>query len=267
MGIIENARRIRISTIDDIRPSAEYFRDTVSDLCGLRIAATHNIARRITPVDEDGNLLATSIFGWDENTSDWWKTEGLALNSPIPMACRYESEPFWINKDGIVSQYNNRFLEQLDLSNFSERTRTSAAIVVPIHLPFGQIGSVSYNPPNSLESDLSDKFHAHCEELGLYARTFIRSYVNVNERSPILPIKSKLSKREVEILRWAALGKTDQEISMIIDRSRATIRFHIRNATEKLDAVNKSQAVFKATQLGYLSAKKPSGRKPRHRSV
>lgn len=47
---------------------------------------------------------------------------------------------------------------------------------------------------------------------------------------------------------------------MILERSRATVRFHIRNATQKLDAVNKSQAVFKATQLGYLSAKKANRR-------
>jgi DNA-binding CsgD family transcriptional regulator len=57
----------------------------------------------------------------------------------------------------------------------------------------------------------------------------------------------------VECLRWAAMGKTDIEISMIIKRSRATVRFHIHNASMKLDAVNRSQAVFKATQLGYIS--------------
>jgi DNA-binding CsgD family transcriptional regulator len=52
------------------------------------------------------------------------------------------------------------------------------------------------------------------------------------------------------------LGKTDHEISLILERSRATVRFHIHNATTKLDAVNKSQAVFKATQLGYISIKR-----------
>ena len=36
-------------------------------------------------------------------------------------------------------------------------------------------------------------------------------------------------------------------------RSRATVRFHIHNASIKLDAVNRSQTVFKAAQLGYIS--------------
>ena len=39
---------------------------------------------------------------------------------------------------------------------------------------------------------------------------------------------------------------------MILGRSHATVRFHIQNAGEKLDAVNRSQTVFKAAQLGYI---------------
>ena len=51
---------------------------------------------------------------------------------------------------------------------------------------------------------------------------------------------------------WAAVGKTDREISMILSRSHATIRFHIQNAGIKLNAVNRSQTVFKAAQLGFI---------------
>ena len=40
---------------------------------------------------------------------------------------------------------------------------------------------------------------------------------------------------------------------MIMSRSRATVRFHIHNASIKLNAVNRSQTVFKAAQLGYIS--------------
>ena len=55
------------------------------------------------------------------------------------------------------------------------------------------------------------------------------------------------------ISRLAYIGKTDLEISMIMSRSRATVRFHIHNASMKLNAVNRSQTVFKAAQLGYIS--------------
>ncbi|MEY4240261.1 MAG: hypothetical protein RL339_2862, partial [Pseudomonadota bacterium] len=49
-------------------------------------------------------------------------------------------------------------------------------------------------------------------------------------------------------------GKTDKEISMILGRSHATIRYHIHRAGEKLDSVNRAQTIFKAGQLGYLGA-------------
>ena len=55
-------------------------------------------------------------------------------------------------------------------------------------------------------------------------------------------------------MRWAAVGKTDQEIAMLLSRSCATVRFHIHNAAVKLDAVNRSQTVFKASQLGFLGS-------------
>lgn len=256
MSIIQNIKKIRIDSADSIKTSAKNFRDIVDSLCGLKIAASHNIARQNTPIDKDGKLLATTVFGWETTKSDWWKTESLSLNSPIITACRYESEPFWINDCGIHARNVNLFLEEIDLSKFSQRAMTHAAIVVPVHMPFGQIGAVSFNPTSKEHSDMTEYYEKYSEELGIYGRTFIHSYVNVSERTPLLPIKSKLSRREVECLRWAALGKTDHEISLILDRSRATIRFHIHNATKKLDAVNKSQAVFKATQLGYISIKR-----------
>src|SRR3546814_17340441 len=65
-----------------------------------------------------------------------------------------------------------------------------------------------------------------------------------------LPADCQLTKREVECLRWAAVGKTDKEISLILARSHATVRFHIQNAGEKPDAVNRSKTIFKAGQLG-----------------
>jgi DNA-binding CsgD family transcriptional regulator len=68
-----------------------------------------------------------------------------------------------------------------------------------------------------------------------------------------IPSDCRLSKREVECLRWAAIGKTDKEISLILALSHATVRYHIQRAGEKLNAVNRSQTGFKAAQLGYIS--------------
>lgn len=53
-------------------------------------------------------------------------------------------------------------------------------------------------------------------------------------------------------MRWAAAGKTNEEIGMILGLQRTTVRFHIQSASIKLDAVNRDQTMFKAAQLGFL---------------
>jgi DNA-binding NarL/FixJ family response regulator len=56
-----------------------------------------------------------------------------------------------------------------------------------------------------------------------------------------------LSDREIEVLTWAASGKTSAEIAKILGISKRTIDFHIDNAREKLGVKNRTQAVIKAT--------------------
>ena len=130
---------------------------------------------------------------------------------------------------------------------------TRAAIVVPVHMAFGRIGAVSFNPLDEDRIDLAAEYEEYADLFAILSRAFISSYTVVMTSPEPLPAGSRLSKREVECLRWAAIGKTDLEISMIMSRSRATVRFHMHNASIKLNAVNRSQTVFKAAQLGYIS--------------
>jgi DNA-binding CsgD family transcriptional regulator len=104
------------------------------------------------------------------------------------------------------------------------------------------------------KEDLSEEFALYGNLLGQLTRRFIAGYVQAMRTKRRIPSDFVLSKREVECLRWAAIGKTDKEISMILGRSHATIRYHIHRAGEKLNSVNRAQTIFKAGQLGYLGA-------------
>ena len=247
-----NIDAVRVSGPDDIRRAAEALH-LIAMSCGMRAAPAHDIADKRTPVDAEGNLLAKDVFGWNDADRVWWRNSRIALDSPLTAACRFESQPFWVNALGFHTGQRNAYLDAIDLTNFEHRAMTWAAIGVPVHLPFGQIGAVSFNPIDRQHTDLAREFEEYGDALGLYARTFIATYVHVMGSIQALPPQSRLSKREVECLRWAAIGKTDLEISMIMSRSRATVRFHIHNAATKLNAVNRSQTVFKAAQLGYIS--------------
>lgn len=75
----------------------------------------------------------------------------------------------------------------------------------------------------------------------------LRQVGRLNDLNPV-----QLSPREAEILRWTADGKSAQEIADILHVTKHTIEFHIKNATYKLQAVNKTSAVVKALVLGLL---------------
>jgi DNA-binding response OmpR family regulator len=66
-------------------------------------------------------------------------------------------------------------------------------------------------------------------------------------RTGLWPKLIALNDREVEVLTWAARGKTSAEIGRILDLTKRTVDFHIDNARTKLGAATRTEAVIKAT--------------------
>lgn len=62
-----------------------------------------------------------------------------------------------------------------------------------------------------------------------------------------------LTDRETECLRWAAIGKSEWEISQILGISEHTSERHLLNAKRKLGAANRVQAVAEAIRLGLVA--------------
>lgn len=61
-----------------------------------------------------------------------------------------------------------------------------------------------------------------------------------------------LTARELECLRWVALGKSTGEIAAILKISPHTTRGYLKSVHYKLDCVTSAQAVTKAVQQGLL---------------
>ncbi len=62
----------------------------------------------------------------------------------------------------------------------------------------------------------------------------------------------KLSKREIECLRWVSAGKTDWEIGQLLDLATPTVHFHVERAKKKLNAATRAQAVALSVLHGLL---------------
>lgn len=243
---------VLIERSEDIRPAAIVLRDAVHRAARLHVAPCHDISSREPMRDHEGDVLASGIFA-GSGADPWWLDTQLALTSPLAAGCRFTAEPFWCNARGIHARRPNPLLDTIDLSDFERRARTRAAIVVPVHMAFGQLGAVSLLPEDGASDDLAPVFARWADILAIYVRRFVIGYVETVQRRAVGQLDPALRKREVECLRWAALGKTNEEIAIIVGLSRATVRFHIRNASERLNAVNRDQTIFKAAQLGYLA--------------
>jgi LuxR family transcriptional regulator, quorum-sensing system regulator BjaR1 len=66
-------------------------------------------------------------------------------------------------------------------------------------------------------------------------------------------MRAKLTPREVECLKWAADGKSEWEISAILNVSEHTADKHLANAHRKLKASSRAQAVANAIRWGLIS--------------
>ena len=219
---------------------------------GLRIMVWHDLASLGEMLDADEQPINASVFGWSEQDLAPWRNLDKAMRSPLVRAARGAGEPFWIDRDGIRAALNDRFLEQIDLADFERHSPFAAAIVIPVHLPMGQIGAAILVSTDPEARNLAAEFRAAAAPPAPAVARFVAGYVAVTRDRRYLPSDSILSSREVECLSWVAHGKTDFEISIILGCSHAGVRYHVTRACAKLGAVNRAQSVFRACQLGYL---------------
>lgn len=85
------------------------------------------------------------------------------------------------------------------------------------------------------------------------ARVLVRRLgVQARDGQPDDAARSLLTAREMDILWGIAKGFTNAEIAERLGISRQTVPVHIRNIYRKLEASNRSEAVFEASRLGLI---------------
>jgi DNA-binding NarL/FixJ family response regulator len=95
-------------------------------------------------------------------------------------------------------------------------------------------GNIPSNEASSIQELITDKIH------NLLGR--------INSSGP-------LSLREMEVLNYAALGKSNKQIAEIIGLSESTIKNHFSSTLKKLHANDRTHAVTLALCNGWLSVK------------
>ncbi|MBN7797980.1 helix-turn-helix transcriptional regulator [Parahaliea mediterranea] len=216
------------------------------------IAASADISSPRPLIDRAGRPLAETTFSWVDPNLRYWEDPGFALRAAIIQACRVCAEPFYLGAGRLSSWRHCPALEAVNEQEDYDGFGVAAAIAVPCHLPGGVIGAVVWATPDP-ELPVAEVFARHAGELLGLALIFLSSYRDCSTRAR-LECPPRLTPREIQCLKWAALGKTDAEMALIMDISLPTVRFHITNAARKLAVSGRSQALYRAAMLGYIGA-------------
>lgn len=122
---------------------------------------------------------------------------------------------------------------------------------VPVHAP-GHFGFLTVIGENS-DRRWAERIERNSQRLLFLAHVF---HETVREGFPELmerPEEPLLSVRERECLRWAAAGKTTEDVALILGLSPETVRVYFKRAIRKMGATTRTQAIARACEADLLS--------------
>ncbi len=131
----------------------------------------------------------------------------------------------------------------LDLQEDATETEIDEGWIFPLFGPQSRNGLASYGKPSSPE--LMDK------KIGSQFFIFAQmAHLRLCALTPDLyKIDKPLSKREMQIIAWAAKGKSNSEIGTILGLTASSIDSYMRRAFAKLDVHDRTSASVKAISM------------------
>jgi DNA-binding CsgD family transcriptional regulator len=218
---------------------------------GWDLAAFHaDIDATDLPRARSGSFIAEGM-GWSVECLQGWRRSELGRHCPIASLCGRVASPFhWTCDETDVSWFGGELApgQRKAIDHYGRYVVDGFA--VPVRLVSGGTGYVSWCSRSGRGRDLAE---ANLSAMFFIAHGFIRQAESLREDEARDGGCSKLTVRERECLTWAARGKSEEEIALLIHRSRDTVHFHLRNAAMKLGAGNRTHAVAIACTRGLIS--------------
>jgi DNA-binding CsgD family transcriptional regulator len=238
----------------NIVESGELLANTAADLGWERVAFACDTRSVNLPVDTQGQYVA-SRMGWHQEYLTEWEQRHLARACPVALACNSRSRPFFWEARGESKAWFGQALitEQREILDYY-RLCARVGVTVPIHRAGGKIGYVSWF--STSPGQAREMWQNQDDDLFLLSHSYLQHLDQLEQFSASKTDQGEvmlLTPRELECLTWAARGKTEEEIALILGRSQGTAHFHLCNAAAKLNASNRVHAVAKACSLGLIT--------------
>lgn len=194
-----------------------------------------------------------TAFVQSNYSSSWrerYDADRLHYVDPTVTHCLHSSLPIVWEAETFKGPHQRAFYEEACAYGIR------SGVTFPIHGPHGEFGVVSFAsdaPPDKKEIGNQMPALALIRD---YAFESSLKFINTG-RAGDETEKPRLTRRELEVLRWVMVGKSSWEISKITSCSEATVNFHIANVRQKFGVSTRQQALVKAIRMGILTPEDP----------
>jgi LuxR family quorum-sensing transcriptional regulator LasR len=128
--------------------------------------------------------------------------------------------------------------------------RMTAGVCCPVHRRDGPVGTLSF----SLHADSKEAgdFIGSRRSDALLIAAITHEVMHRLAHGQQREIKTRLTARELECLKWIAAGKSTWETATILKLSEHGVNFHVRNIKRKFNVSSRFQAVAMAIAKGFI---------------
>lgn len=176
---------------------------------------------------------------------DWMRTyeeRDYRINDPVRLKVDQARGAFtWESvMRGRLTRSQRRLMAEADEAGLKD------GVAVPIYLPRGEVVGLGL-----ASSRGGTDPQAHLVPLYMLSLQFHTIWSALAQPQPaVLP---RLTGREIEVLKWAAQGKSNWAIGEIMTISEHGVHYHLRNILRKLQVDSRTTAVVKAYHLGLIT--------------
>jgi DNA-binding CsgD family transcriptional regulator len=182
-------------------------------------------------------------FGNVDPRFEKWLAREACMTDPVMQFCKTSSLPMAWNQDTYLAHSKGHMHEEMAAWGLQ------SGIVLGFHNANGSHFCIGFDSPDSWEATDAGYFErfAAFNMVAVYAQAAAeRLYGYAPEPAPNLTI------RELDVLRWTAIGKTASEVGTILNIAEETVNKHAGSAATKLKCHGKLQSVVRAISLGLL---------------
>ncbi|HEY0300241.1 MAG TPA: LuxR family transcriptional regulator [Rhizomicrobium sp.] len=184
------------------------------------------------PPARNDYLWATT---WPSAWLDRWTSRNYLQVDPVVRKIRMQNRPLrWSRTQPAVGEPGSHVL--LEAGEFG----MNDGLAVPVYSRDGLSMIVSMGAEH-YELGRADESRIHLAAIYFHGRLEL-----IRAKNAPPPRGPRLTRRERECLSWVAAGKTDWEISQILNIAEQTVHEYVQNALIKLGATTRAQAVANA---------------------